>query len=98
RLAAVCGVVHALYTAGHAPLHGPALFDVDVCAEAVRLARLLRDLLPDEPMPAAVLALLLLTEARRPARLDGSGEVVPLADQDRSMWNGACVAEGCGLL
>ena len=77
RLAAVCAVVHALYTSGHAPLGGPALVDVDVCAEAVRLARLLHELLPDEAMPAAVLALLLLTEARRPARVDPAGEVGP---------------------
>jgi RNA polymerase sigma-70 factor, ECF subfamily len=98
RLAAVCAVVHALYTSGHAPLGGPAAVDVDVCAEAVRLARLLRELLPDEPMPAAVLSLLLLTEARRPARLDPAGEVVLLADQDRSRWDAALIAEGLGLL
>jgi RNA polymerase sigma-70 factor (ECF subfamily) len=98
RLAAVCGVVHALYTAGHAPVGGESAVDVDVCAEAVRLARLLRDLLPDEPMPAAVLALLLLTDARRPARTDSAGEVVPLADQDRCRWNAALIAEGCALL
>jgi len=98
RLAAVCGVVHALYTTGHAPLGGPAAVDVDVCAEAVHLARLLHDLLPDEAMPAAVLALLLLTEARRPARVDPAGEVVPLADQDRSRWDRARIADGLALL
>ena len=98
RLAAVCGVIHALYTAGHAPLDGEALLDVDVCAEAVRLGRLLHDLLPDEPMPAAVLALLLLTDARRAARLDDAGDVVLLADQDRSLWDAARIAEGCALL
>jgi len=98
RLAAVCGVVHALYTTGHAPLSGEAALDVDACAEALRLGRLLHDLLPDEPMPAAVLALLLLTEARRPARVDEAGEVVPLADQDRSRWDAALIAEGGALL
>jgi RNA polymerase sigma factor (sigma-70 family) len=98
RLAAVCGVVHALYTAGHAPLGGAGVVDVDVCAEAVRLGRLLHELLPDEPMPAAVLALLLLTDARRPARVDAAGEVVPLAEQDRSRWNRAQLAEGQSLL
>jgi RNA polymerase sigma-70 factor (ECF subfamily) len=98
RLPAVCGVVHALYTSGHAPLDGPALVDVDVCAEAVRLARLVHDLLPDEAMPSAVLALLLLTEARRSTRLDASGEVVPLAEQNRSRWDTALVAEGRALL
>jgi RNA polymerase sigma-70 factor (ECF subfamily) len=98
RLAAVCGVVHGLYTAGHAPVTGEAALDVDVCAEAVRLARLLRDLMPDQPMPAAVLALLLLTEARRPARTDAPGEVVLLADQDRSRWDACLIAEGAALL
>jgi predicted RNA polymerase sigma factor len=90
--------VHSLYPSGHAPLGGPALVDVDVCAEAVRLARLLRDLLPDESMPAAVLALLLLTEARRPARVDPAGEVVTLADQDRARWDAGLIAEGLALL
>ena len=98
RLATVCGVVHAVYTAGHAPLGGDAAVDVDLCAEAVRLARLLIATLPDEPMPAAVLALLLLTEARRPARTDAAGEVVVLADQDRSRWDADLVAEGSALL
>ena len=96
--AAVCGVVHALYTAGHAPLTGEAAVDVDACVEALRLARLLHELLPGEAMPAAVLALLLLTQARRPARVDAAGEVVLLADQDRSRWDAAAIAEGCGLL
>ena len=98
RLAAVCGVIHALYTAGHAPLGGPVAYDVDVCAEAVRLGRLLHELMPDEAMPAAVLALLLLTEARRSARLDAAGELVPLLSQDRSRWDRGLVAEGLALL
>jgi len=98
RLAAVCGVIHALYTAGHAPLDGEAVLDVDVCAEALRLARLLHDLLPGETMPAAVLALLLLTDARRPARVDDAGDAVRLADQDRSRWDAAAIAEGRALL
>ncbi len=98
RLPAVCGVVHALYTTGHAPLGGDAAFDIDVCAEALRLGRLLHGLLPDEAMPAGVLALLLLTDARRPARVDAAGEVVLLADQDRSRWDGPRIAEGCALL
>jgi RNA polymerase sigma-70 factor (ECF subfamily) len=98
RLPAVCGVVHALYTAGHAPLGGKAALRVDLCAEGMRLARLLHDLLPDEAMPAAVLALQLLTDARRPARVDEAGDVVPLAEQDRSRWDGPAIAEGCTLL
>lgn len=98
RLAAVCGVIHALYTAGHAPLGGDAVFDIDVCAEALRLGRLLHKLLPDEPMPAAVLALMLLTEARRAGRVDAVGEAVLLADQDRSRWDAGRIADGCALL
>lgn len=92
RLVAVCGVVHALYTSGH------ATFDIDPCAEAVRLGRLLCELLPDEPMPAAVLALLLLTEARRPSRVDSSGSIVSLAEQDRAAWDASLIAEGLALL
>ncbi|WP_375475349.1 RNA polymerase sigma factor [uncultured Jatrophihabitans sp.] len=96
RLAGVCAVVHAAYTAAHTA-SGAELSDVDGCVEARRLARLVHDLLPDEPMPAAVLALILLTEARRPARL-AAGEVVLLADQDRSLWDRAAVEEGRQLL
>ncbi|MGW6128534.1 RNA polymerase sigma factor [Cellulomonas sp. NPDC055163] len=98
RLPAVCAVVHALYTAGHAPVDGPAAYDVDACAEALRLAELLHGLLPGEPMPAGVLALLLLTEARRPARLDGAGDVVPLEAQDRGLWDAAMITRGTALL
>lgn len=98
RLPAVCAVVHALYTAGHAPVAGAAAYDVDACAEAVRLAELLHDLLPDEPMPAGVLALLLLTEARRPGRLDAQGDVITLEAQDRGRWDAALIARGTALL
>ena len=98
RLGAVCGVVHALYTAGHAPLGGQDLVDLDLCREGVRLARLLVGLLPDEPAPAAVLALLLLTEARRPARLAADGTLVVLAEQDRSRWAAGLIDEGGRLL
>jgi len=92
RLPTVCGVIHSLYTAGHAPVDGRAAYDVDACAEAVRLAELLHDLLPDQPMPASVLALLLLTEARRPSRLDEHGDVVTLDQQNRGRWDAAAIA------
>lgn len=92
RLPAVCGVIHSLYTTGHAD------HDVDTCAEAVRLAELLHGLLPDQPMPAAVLALLLLTDARRPARLDAAGDVVTLDRQDRTRWNTCAIGRGIELL
>lgn len=98
RLPAVCAVIHSLYTAGHAPVDGAAAYDVDACAEAIRLAELLRELLPDQPMPAAVLSLLLLTEARRAARLDEHGGVVTLERQDRARWNAPAITRGIALL
>jgi predicted RNA polymerase sigma factor len=90
--------VHALHTAGHAPVTGSSLVDIDLCREGLRLARLLHELLPDEAMPAAVLALILLTEARRPARIDAEGDVVLLSVQDRTRWDQAMIAEGRQLL
>ncbi|MFI6676457.1 RNA polymerase sigma factor [Kribbella sp. NPDC050470] len=98
RLPAVCAVIHSLYTAGHAPIEGETAYDVDVCAEAIRLAELLHELLPEQSMPTAVLALLLLTEARRPARLDEAGEVVTLDQQDRSRWDPDLIARGVAML
>ncbi|MFI5735722.1 RNA polymerase sigma factor [Kribbella sp. NPDC051587] len=98
RLPAVCAVVHGLYTSGHAPATGETAYDVDLCTEAIRLAELLHGLLPGQPMPTAVLALLLLTEARRPARLDADGEVVTLDRQDRTLWDAAAITRGIALL
>ncbi|MGW5189841.1 RNA polymerase sigma factor [Kribbella sp. NPDC004138] len=98
RLPAVCAVIHSLYTAGHAPAEGDAAYDVDLCGEAIRLAELLHSLLPGQPTPTAVLALLLLTEARRPARLDEAGDVVTLDLQDRSLWNQELITRGVTLL
>lgn len=98
RLPAVCAVIHSLYTAGHAPSEGEAAYDVDLCAEAIRLAELLHTLLPGQPTPTAVLALLLLTEARRPARVADSGEVVTLDLQDRSRWDQDLISRGVALL
>ena len=98
RLPAVCAVIHSLYTAGHAPVDGHVAYDVDACAEAVRLAELLHELLPDQPMPGAVLALLLLTEARRPSRLDEDGDVVTLDQQDRGRWDATAIRRGVATL
>jgi RNA polymerase sigma factor (sigma-70 family) len=98
RIGAVCGVLHASYTAAHSAAGGPVLSDVDGCREALRLARLVHELMPDEPGPMAVLALQLLTEARRPARVDAAGDPVPLAEQDRGRWDRAMVADGLALL
>jgi RNA polymerase sigma-70 factor (ECF subfamily) len=98
RLTAVCGVVHALYTAGHSPVSGESVLDVDLCAEGLRLARLLHTLQPDEAMPAAVLALILFTEARRTTRVDQHGDPILLSDQDRSRWDRTMIDEGRELL
>lgn len=93
RLAAVCAVLHASYTVAHSVPGGDRLTDVDGAREALRLARLVHDLMPDEPSPMAVLALMLLTESRRAARLDETGDPVPLAEQDRSMWDRTAIEE-----
>lgn len=98
RLAAVCAVVYTLYTSAHTATAGPHVSDVDGCREAVRLARLVLDLMPDEGAPMAVLALLLLTEARRDARADADGHPVVLAEQDRGLWDAVAIDEGCRLL
>lgn len=94
RLRPVLATIYLIYTAGHLAPTGDALLRTDLTAEAIRLARLLVDLMPDEPEPAGLLALLLLTEARRPARVDGVGIPVSLADQDRTRWDRSAIDEG----
>jgi RNA polymerase sigma-70 factor, ECF subfamily len=98
RLRAVLTVVYLVYTAGHTAPDGDRLVRADLCDEAVRLARVLADLMPDEPEALGLLALLLLLEARRPARTGPDGEMVLLADQDRSRWDRALLDEGRGLV
>jgi RNA polymerase sigma-70 factor (ECF subfamily) len=93
RLRPVLAVVYLVYTAG---LTNPT--DPGLCAEAIRLARILAALLPDEPEVAGLLALLLLTESRRPSRTRPDGSLVLLGDQDRTQWNRALIAEGQALL
>jgi RNA polymerase sigma-70 factor (ECF subfamily) len=70
----------------------------DLCAEAIRLGRLLAELMPDEPEVHGLLALMLLTESRRAARTTAAGELVRLADQDRSLWNAELIAEGQAIV
>ncbi len=89
RLRAVLSVIYLIYTAG---LNGGT--ERGLCGEAVRLARTLRLLMPDEPEVAGLLALLLLTEARRASRIRADGSLVLLAEQDRSQWDRAAVDEG----
>ncbi len=98
RLGAVLAVVYLVFTEGHLPGSGTAGIRDDLCAEAIRLGRVLRDLMPDEPEVAGLLALMLLTDARRAARLDDEGVVVTLADQDRSLWDRELIAEGHALV
>ena len=82
----------------HSASGGDRLTDVDGAREALRLARLVHDLMPDEPSPMAVLALLLLTESRRAARIDDAGDPIPLAEQDRSLWDSGAIEEAVRLL
>lgn len=98
RVAGVAAVIHLVYTAGHAAGAGEEVLRTDLCEEAIRLARLLVELLPDQPTAQGLLALLLLSDARRATRVDEHGEVVPLADQDRTRWDHRAIEEGMALL
>ena len=98
RLRSVLHVLYLIFNEGYTTTAGSSLHRVDLSEEAIRLARMLLAASPDDGEIAALLALMLLTDARRPARLDVNGELVPLQDQDRSLWSGARVAEGLGLL
>ncbi|NIJ12391.1 RNA polymerase sigma-70 factor (ECF subfamily) [Saccharomonospora amisosensis] len=98
RLSAVLAVIYLVYNEGHTASSGSALVRTRLCEEAVRLARMLAELLPDEPEVIGLLGLLLLLESRRPARTTREGDLVPLAEQDRALWDRALVAEGQRLV
>lgn len=98
RLPAVLAVVYLVFTEGHTASSGAELVRVDLCDEALRLGRLLAELLPDESEVLGLLGLLLVTDARRATRADAAGELVLLADQDRSQWDRAAIDEGAALL
>ena len=98
RVRAVLAVVYLVFNEGYAASAGDALVRDDLCAEAIRLGRLLAELMPDEPEVIGLLALMVLTAARRPARVSPAGDLVPLADQDPSRWDAALVAEGQDLV
>jgi RNA polymerase sigma-70 factor (ECF subfamily) len=98
RLRFVLAVVYLIFNEGYAASSGNDLIRADLCTEAIRLGRLLAVLMPDEPEVTGLLALMLLTEARRPARITTDGDLVLLADQDRSAWDQALIAEGHALV
>lgn len=98
RLPPVLAVVYLTFTEGHAASAGQDLIRADLCEEAIRLARLLVELMPDEPEAIGLLALLLLTESRRQARTAADGSPVLLPDQDRTLWNRTLIAEGQALV
>ena len=98
RLPAVLKVIYLIFTEGHMASGGPALARGELCVQAIRLARGLCELMPDEPEAIGLLALLLLTDARRAARIDPNGELVLLEDQDRGLWDRSLIAEGETLL
>lgn len=98
RLHGVLHVIHLVYTEGHVASSGDDLVRVDLCREAIRLCRLVVELMPDDAEALGLLALLLLTDARRPARTDAAGLPVALEDQDRGRWDRALVAEGTELV
>ena len=98
RLRPVLAVVYLVFNEGYTASSGEDLVRQDLCAEAIRLARLLAELMPDEPEVHGLLALLLLTEARRPARTAPDGGLVLLPDQDRALWDRGLLAEGLGLV
>ncbi|MFD6249975.1 RNA polymerase sigma factor [Streptomyces roseolus] len=98
RLAEVRHVLYLVFNEGYTASGGEELTAPELSTEAVRLARLLHRLVPDDAETAGLLALMLLTDARRPARTGPHGELVPLADQDRTRWDAALVAEGIALI
>jgi RNA polymerase sigma factor (sigma-70 family) len=98
RLAAVLHVLYLVFNEGYAASAGEALQRVDLATEAIRLVRLLRERLPREPEVSGLLALMLLTDARRDARTTTAGELVPLEQQDRTRWDRAAIAAGVALV
>lgn len=98
RLKSVLHVLYLIFNEGYASSSGPQLQRTDLSGEAIRLARTLRGLLPDDGEVAGLLALMLLTDARRSARTGPSGELIPLDEQDRALWDRELIAEGVALV
>jgi predicted RNA polymerase sigma factor len=98
RLRAVLAVVYLVFAEGHSATAGDGLVREDLSAEAIRLGRLLAELMPDEPEVSGLLALMLLHQARRASRTGPGGRLIPLGEQDRTTWDTALIAEGVGVL
>lgn len=98
RLAALLGVLYLIFTEGSTASSGSTLHRVELSGEAIRLTRQLHRSLPEDGEVAGLLALMLLTDARRPARTDADGSLVPLAEQDRARWDSRLIAEGIELI
>jgi RNA polymerase sigma factor (sigma-70 family) len=98
RLRTVLHVLYLVFNEGYATSSGAQLQRTELSGEAIRLARLVHRLVPDDPEAAGLLALMLLVDARRPARTDANGEPVPLPDQDRALWDHGRIAEGIAVL
>jgi RNA polymerase sigma-70 factor, ECF subfamily len=98
RTVGVLGVLYLLFNEGYSATAGADLIRQNLCAEAIGLARTLTELMPDEPEALGLRALMLLHDARRAARVDDAGDLVPLEEQDRSRWDGHTIAEGAALL
>ncbi len=98
RLRAVLAVIYLVFNEGYTASSGDQLVREDLCAEALRLGRLLTELMPDEPEALGLLALMLLTQSRRAARTGPGGSLIPLAEQDRDLWDRALIAEGQDLV
>ncbi|SHM54683.1 RNA polymerase sigma factor [Cryptosporangium aurantiacum] len=98
RLAVVLRVLYLIFNEGYVVTSGDALHRADLTTEAIRLTRAIRSLMPSDGEVAGLLALMLLTEARRPARLGSGGELIPLDSQDRLSWDGKMIEEGVALI
>lgn len=98
RLATVLGVIYLVFNEGYSTTEHDALVRPDLCTEAIRLGRLVVELMPDEPEAGGLLALLLLSDARRPARVAADGALIPLEEQDRSTWHAEAIAQGLAVL
>ncbi|MFD4469888.1 RNA polymerase sigma factor [Rhodococcus sp. NPDC058505] len=98
RLDAVLHVLYLIFNEGYTSSSGPSLHRVELSSEAVRLTRMLRETVPDNGEVAGLLALMLLTDARRPARSTADGRLIPMAEQDRGLWNRDAIDEGIGIV